>query len=416
MRPVFLRDLETEQSLLLASEIFNMGSDPGCNLHVFGEKVSARHARIEKKENLYYIRDLRSTEGTFVNEAKVLEAQLSDGDIIRVGNKEFRFLVQADECDVFPITSRNAEWNQELKSLNHVAKTDHPVLLLGPSGTGKDVLAKALHEKSYRFHGPFVSVNCSALTETLVESELFGHVKGSFTGAISDRKGAFESARGGTLFLDEIGDLPYGLQAKILRALENNEIRPVGSDKVFKTDVRIIAATHQHLPERIGDGTFRMDLFYRLNVVNVLAPALRDRMEDFDSLLMHFAKEARVRFSFGAILKLKSHSWPGNIRELKNLVSRASAKFPRESIEESHLTLLMDRLDFGPRGGSQVSAIHSCATETLPVIKEIEKQMIIKRLSANRGNQRRTALDLGMPKSTLHDRIRTYQIDPENFR
>ena len=198
-------------------------------------------------------------------------------------------------------------------SLSSVATSSCPVLILGPSGTGKDVLANAIHNSSKKSGAPFISVNCSALTETLVESELFGHTKGSFTDAVSDRKGAFEAARGGTLFLDEIGDLPYSLQAKLLRALENNEIRPVGSDRSIKTDVRIIAATHQNLYNKIRDGEFRADLFYRLNVITIETPALKERIEDFDNLLYSFARQMRVRFSFNAIKTLKKHDWPGNI-------------------------------------------------------------------------------------------------------
>ncbi len=191
------------------------------------------------------------------------------------------------------------------KNLGNVAKTDFPVLILGPSGTGKDVIAQALHQTSDR-QGPFLSVNCSALSETLIESELFGHVKGSFTGAVNDRKGAFEAARGGTLFLDEIGDLSYNLQAKLLRALENGEIRAVGADRNTQTDVRIIAATHQNLGEKIREGSFRSDLYYRLNVVTVTPPALNLRMEDFEGLLYGFARSMRVRFSHGAIVSLKN--------------------------------------------------------------------------------------------------------------
>jgi len=172
-------------------------------------------------------------------------------------------------------------------------------------------VSHVIHDYSGRSEGPFVSVNCSALTESLVESELFGHVKGSFTGATSDRKGAFEAARGGTLFLDEIGDLPLSLQPKLLRALENQEIKPVGSDKTLKTDVRIVTATHKNLEKLVIEKTFRSDLFFRIHVVKISIPSLKERMEDFEDLLYHFSREMRVRFSVGAIEKLKEHSWPG---------------------------------------------------------------------------------------------------------
>jgi len=312
--------------------------------------------------------------------------------------------------EAFPIASRNPLWNAELQSLKHVAQTDFSVLLLGPSGTGKDVLAQAIHQCSPRANAAFVSVNCSALTETLIESELFGHVKGAFTGAISDRKGAFESARYGTLFLDEIGDLPFTLQAKLLRALENNEIRPVGSDRSVRTDVRIIAATHQNLSLKISDGQFRSDLFFRLNVVSVSAPPLKERIEDFEDLLMCFAKQLRVRFSFDAIQKLKMHSWPGNVRELRNLVSRAAAVFPGQQIDlEKAARLLRNSTVFTAVAEEQNTA-------RLSVIKEVEKQIIIKKLQENKGNQRKTALELKMPKSTLNDRLRQYGIDYKTFK
>ena len=310
----------------------------------------------------------------------------------------------------FPLSSRNPLWDAELQSLKHVSKTDFPVLLLGPSGSGKDVLARAIHQSSSRANAPFVSVNCSALTETLIESELFGHIKGAFTGALNDRKGAFESARHGTLFLDEIGDLSFNLQAKLLRALENNEIRPVGSDRTVTTDIRIIAATHQNLSQKISDGQFRADLFYRLNVVSVTTPALRDRLEDFEHLIHSFGKQMRVRFSFDAIQKLKMHSWPGNVRELRNLVSRAAAVFPKQQIDlEKAARLLKSATLYMPIADEQSSA-------RLSVIKEVERQIILKKLQENHGNQRKTAQDLKMPKSTLNDRLRQYNIDYRTYK
>lgn len=382
-----------------------IGSDESCQIQIKAENISERHARIEKKETGFLLRDLRTPHGTFLNGARILEAYLQDGDLIQIGSQELMFILE-QPTKAFPIHSRNEVWHQELQALAHVAKRPDPVLILGPSGTGKDVIAKALHDCSSR-KGPFVSVNCSALSENLIESELFGHMKGSFTGAMADRKGAFETARGGTLFLDEIGDLSYGLQAKLLRALENGEIRPVGSDQNVMTDVRIVAATHQDLANKIRDGEFRSDLYFRLNVITVTPPALAYRMEDFEDLLYTFARHQKVRFSFLALARLKKHTWPGNIRELKNLVSRAAALYPKEQIQENHIEKLLDRT---------LVTNEDYHHAHMPVIKEIEKQMILKRLSANRGNQRRTASDLGMPKSTLHDRLKYYNIDISHFK
>lgn len=402
LNPAFLYPANNPQNPIAISEF-----------HLLSSELCERQARIEAKENHHVIKDLRSGHPTRVNGTQIQEAILTEGDHIEISNEAFIF---SYDSAAFPqglgLKSKNEAWNLELQLLGNVAKTDYPVLILGPSGTGKDILAQSLHKASLRDQGPFVSVNCSALTETLIESELFGHIKGSFTGAVSDRKGAFEAARGGTLFLDEIGDLPYSLQAKLLRALENNEIRPVGSDKTVKTNVRIVAATHQNLLEKIHSKEFRSDLYFRLNVVSTSTPALFDRMEDFEELLYQFAKSMKVRFSFAAIQLLKRHSWPGNIRELKNTVARASALFPKQQIEALHVNKIIDRLT-SPHQSLPQDQSNSVAH--LPVIKEIEKQMIIKRLIANKGNQRRTATDLGMPKSTLHDRLRLYHINVKSF-
>lgn len=412
-----IESLNEPKQCWIPQEITYIGKDESCSLRITDARAEPRHVRIENTGLRLTIRDLRSQIGTYVNDARILEAVLKDGDLIRIGECEFMVHDLSVKKTEFQVNSRCESWNERLQTLASVANTPYPVLLLGPSGTGKDVLAHALHESSSRRTSAFLSVNCSALTETLVESELFGHIKGSFTGAISDRKGAFESARGGTLFLDEIGDLSYGLQAKLLRAIENSEIRPVGSDRNIRTDVRIIAATHQNLYSKIQEGTFRSDLFYRLNVVIVDIPSLKERIEDFEDLLYQFARQMRVRFSHNAIQMLKKHEWPGNIRELKNVVARASALYPKQYIEEKHIDVILNRFD---RNLPQHTAGTLSGTAGNPgqssVIKEIERQMIIKRLTANQGNQKRTASDLGMPKSTLHDRIRSYNLKLDEFR
>lgn len=393
------------QSFELGS-VFTIGRAGDCVLSISDEFVSARHARIEKLSHGFVLRDLRSRNGTYLNGALVMEAVLSDLDRVRVGKTELLFQVERESDTHKLLTSKNAKWHEQLQKVAGIGQSELPVLIQGPSGTGKEMLAQALHLHSPRRQGPLVSVNCSALSESLVESELFGHVKGSFTGATNDRKGAFKAAHGGTLFLDEVGDLPLSLQPKLLRALENNEIKPVGSDRPMKTDVRIVAATHQNLAQKITEGQFRGDLFYRLNVTRIATPSLADRIEDFESLLFHFAKQNKVKFEVAAIERLKEHSWPGNIRELKNTVARARAYFTGESIDAEKVEMLLDGvskaepLPTGPeaQGGSSV-------------IAEIEKRLIMSSLEANNGNQRKTAFELGLPKSTLHDRIRKYGLD-----
>ena len=386
-----------------------IGRDYNCQICMDDPFLSQRHARIFKKMDKYFIQDLRSSNGTMVNGTRIVEAELKDKDRISLGEQDLIFTIEREDKETqLTLTSKNEKWNQRLQKLPTMAQTDFPILITGPSGTGKEVLARLIHRYSARNFGPFVSVNCSALSENLVESELFGHVKGSFTGAENNRKGAFESARNGTLFLDEIGDLPMSLQPKLLRALENCEIKPVGSDRSIKTDVRIVAATHNTLKDKVAQGKFREDLYYRLNVVNLSPPSLKNRMEDFESLLYHFGKMYRISFSTKAIQALKGYDWPGNVRELKNFVARASALHSKEQVQEVDLDGLLDK------SSSRVSSIESFITEKMS-LKEIEKEIICRALIKNRGNQRKSAEDLGLPKSTLNDRIRSFKIDIEKL-
>jgi DNA-binding NtrC family response regulator len=409
--PAFL--VGPRETWIALTEFVNIGRGADNTIALDDSYASARHARIEQKSYGYVVRDLRSRNGTYLNDTQVMEALLREQDVLRIGKTEFRFtarLVQ-ETIETKTMQSKNPEFQEQLEKLPQIANLDIPVLILGPSGSGKELIAKAIHDFSARADGPFVSVNCSALSESLVESELFGHVKGSFTGATHDRKGAFEAARRGTLFLDEIGDLPLTLQPKLLRALENQEIRPVGSDRAVTTDVRIVAATHQSLGQKVQKSQFRTDLYYRLQGIQISPPALRDRLEDFDDLLFTFAKQYRVRFSTSAIAALKKHGWPGNIRELKNTVARAKAFFGNESIDEHAVQKLITPL---PQN-LDLTTLALRRSESGATIKSIERDLIISRLAANNGNQRRTADDLGIPKSTLHDRIRSYGIDLNNL-
>lgn len=421
--------LQAPASTPLTGPMLTIGNDETCGLRLSDAGVSPRHARLELRGDSWMIRDLQSPSGVFINDTRVTEAPLSDLDRIQIGGVVLMF--RKGEDDRNRLSSKNIAWGLQLDRLPAFASTDFPVLMIGPSGAGKEVLAQAIHKSSRRRAGAFVTINCSALSESLIESELFGHVKGSFTGATHDRKGAFESARAGTIFLDEIGDLPLSLQPKLLRALENKEIRPVGSDRTIETDVRVVAATHKNLELMVSQGRFREDLYWRLNVCSIQPPALKDRMEDFVDLVYFFCKLMRVRLSHGAIERLREHRWPGNVRELKNVISRASAYYPGHYIQAEDIETLIDRprvlvasassLEAGalPSAADFESAMAGAAGEDLAggnVMREIEREMIIRRLVANRGNQRKTASDLGMPKSTLHDRLKTYSIDLNSIK
>lgn len=397
-------------------DYLTLGAEPSNGIQILGEGIAPHHARIETRGQDYLLRDQRTPYGTFVNEVRVLESILSHGDIIKIGPTEFHF-EDARKISPLPneLVSKNAAFASTMSRLPSIAQTKFSVLLNGPSGCGKEVVAKALHSLSLRRDRPFVSVNCSALQSNLIESELFGHIKGSYTGATHDRKGAFEAARGGTLFLDEIGDLPMELQPKLLRALENNEIRPVGSDRTLITDIRLICATHKNLKEKVKAGEFREDLYHRINVVKIEIPSLSARPEDLETHIINFSKKYKVRFSLSGIRRLQDHSWPGNLRELKNVVARLSALYPGEYIQDTHIDEVIEPAEIIPDPFSQRVASVDPNGNSLSVIKEIERELITQRLIANSGNQRKTAMDLGMPKSTLHDRLKLYKIDIGDF-
>jgi sigma-54 specific flagellar transcriptional regulator A len=238
------------------------------------------------------------------------------------------------------------------------ANSDVPVVVRGETGTGKEVIARLIHRRSNRAEEPFVAVNCGAIPAELLESELFGHRKGAFTGAVFDHKGRFELAGRGTLFLDEIGDMATALQVKLLRVLEESSVTPVGASKPVSIKARIIAATHRDLDKMIESGSFREDLFYRLNVIPVFIPPLRERMSEFDALVQllnskHGSKSRTVRFSSTSIELLRRYSWPGNIRELSNFIARCNALWPGTEIELDRLPISM--LPSGMRGSAELS-------------------------------------------------------------
>ncbi len=301
------------------------------------------------------------------------------------------------------IVGASSAIKEVLNLVGKVAPTDATVLITGESGTGKELIARALHKKSSRSAREFVPVNCAAIPKELVESELFGHVKGAFTGAIRDKKGKFQVADGGTIFLDEIGELVLGLQAKILRALQERVIEPVGSEKPVPVDVRITAATNTDLKRRIGEGTFREDLFYRLNVVPIFIPPLRERKDDIPLFLRHFADKLapgqNIKFSPELVARLKGYEWPGNVRELENLVERLIVMRSSSVLDESDLPE-----DFG----RAVLRRESVDTHEPTSLHEAEREIILRALENSGWNKSEAARALKVPRHVLLYRMKTY--------
>jgi len=311
-----------------------VGSAEGCALRLTDRRVSRVHCELLVAGSALALRDLGSTNGTFVEGLRVRDADLVPGAVVRVGDSAFR--VDIDATPAMVAISTRTEFGELLgaslemrmlyATLERAAPTDATVLILGETGTGKDVVARSLHAASNRRKGPFVPVDCGAIPEHLIESELFGHLRGSFTGAVANRKGAFEEAAGGTLFLDEIGEMPLAMQPKLLRALETRTVRRVGADKVTPVDVRIVAATNRTLATAVNQGLFREDLYYRLAVIEVALPPLRARIDDVPLLAQQFYERfagAGKQLTPEFLSMLKARSWPGNVRELRNYLERA---------------------------------------------------------------------------------------------
>jgi two-component system nitrogen regulation response regulator NtrX len=306
-----------------------------------------------------------------------------------------------------------------LEIINKVGPTPARVLITGENGTGKELVARAIHERSPRRSRPFIEVNCAAIPSELIESELFGHMKGSFTGAFADRAGKFEQADGGTLFLDEVGDMSLAAQAKVLRVLQEGIVTRIGGSKQIEVDVRVIAATNKNVEEEIAAGRFREDLYYRLNVVPIEVPTLRERREDIPALVQHFAglvaKSSGLplkRFDDGAVRRLQQHGWPGNVRELRNAIERAVILAPGKTVTAGDL----DRMLGEPVPAEEAPLpMERFTGSTFEGFKhEAEKSFLEAKLREHDWNVSETARALKMPRSNLYKKIERYGLSRDS--
>ncbi|QXM24938.1 nitrogen regulation protein NR(I) [Elioraea tepida] len=343
---------------------------------------------------------------------------------------------EASEEEKLPLVGRSPAMQEIYRTVARVTATDLTVMITGESGTGKELVARALHDYGTRRAGPFIAINMAAIPRELIESELFGHERGAFTGATSRTQGRFEQANGGTLFLDEIGDMPPEAQTRLLRVLQEGEFTSVGGRAPVRVNVRIVAATHRDLRALIRQGLFREDLFYRLNVVPIRLPPLRERAEDIPALARHFLAANRQKglpaktLTEGAIERLKAYRWPGNVRELENLMRRLAALYPQETIGEeviaAELAETASAEPVAPTGEPEtlaqaverhLRAYFAGHKDGLPspgvherIIQEVERPLIQLTLAATRGNQIRAARVLGLNRNTLRKKIRELEI------
>jgi len=325
---------------------------------------------------------------------------------LRKENRELKERL-GDRFDFSSLIGKSRKMRELIDTLSLVAPTDATVLLLGESGTGKEVVANAIHQNSLRSQQPFIKVSCAALPETLLEAELFGHERGAFTGAYTRREGRFQLAHRGTIFLDEIGEMSLVTQAKLLRALYEKEIEPLGSTHTVRVDVRVIAATNRDLSKEVKEGRFREDLYYRLNVVPIVLPPLRERREDIPELALHFfrhfCKKNRKEIkgiSPKAVDLLVRYDWPGNVRELENVMERVVIMARKEIITPEELPVQIQK--YGEQGGGDLVFPPGIS------LQEVEKRLIIKTLRDVEGNRSRAAKVLGINRRTLQNKLKEY--------
>jgi two-component system, NtrC family, nitrogen regulation response regulator NtrX len=333
-------------------------------------------------------------------------AQLMDENIRLKEATESRFTMVGGSPALEAVRDRIAK----------VGPTAARVLIMGENGTGKELVARALHDASPRRNRPFIEVNCAAIPSELIESELFGHMKGSFTGAFADRAGKFEQADGGTLFLDEVGDMSLSAQAKLLRVLQEGVVTRIGGSKSIQVDVRVLAATNKDLDSEIAEGRFREDLLYRLNVVPIEVPPLRDRREDIPALVAHFAEQLSAsagvpgrKFADDAVRRLQSRAWPGNIRELRNAVERALILASGKMVTAADIDQLL------PSAGTGPGAAEAPGSQTFETFKqEAERNFLVQQLREHDWNVSETARALKMPRSNLYKKIERYGLTRES--
>lgn len=419
------------KKLTLNKNLIKIGKRETNDLVIIDKTVSREHVEIEYAADSFLLRDLDSTNGTFLNGSRVKEAYLSPGDLIKCGNTTLEFVAFDEKIKIEPsdkeefglMVGKSRKMRQIFSILEKISPTHATVIIEGETGTGKDLVAQAIHANSHRKEKPFVVFDCSAVAPNLIESELFGHEKGAFTGAVKSRRGAFEEADGGTIFLDEIGELTAELQPKLLRALEQREIKRVGGNTSVKIDVRVICATNKNLRREIDEGRFREDLYYRLSVVKVSLPPLRDRPEDVGVIIERLLSIGKFnqlpdgtfkvkRVEDDALKMLARYQWPGNVRELSNVIERAVSFVDGDTIAKSHLDFVFAEMAHGEEHTERMKVDSDMPFKDAKqrVVEDFEKEYLIELLERYNHNLSKAAREAQIDRKHLRNLLKKYNI------
>jgi len=418
--------------LTLDKNVTGIGKRDTNDLILSDKTVSRNHIEIKYSADSFILSDLGSTNGSFLNGSRVKEAYLSPGDLIKIGNTTLEFVAFDEKIKIEPsehnefglMVGKSRKMRQIFSILEKISPTQATVVIEGETGTGKDLVAQAIHENSTRKDKPFVVFDCSAVAPNLIESELFGHEKGAFTGAVKSRRGAFEAANGGTIFLDEIGELTSDLQPKLLRALEQREVKRVGSNVPVKINVRVVCATNRNLRTEVKDGRFREDLYYRLSVVKVSLPALRERPEDIEPLVERFLSMGEfnkqpdgslrvTRVEDDALKMLSRYEWGGNVRELANIIERAASFVDGESISKQHLDFIFAEMHAGEEHTERMMTIDSdipFKDAKQQIVENFEKEYLAELLERNGYNLSKAAREAEIDRKHLRNLLKKYDL------
>ncbi|XXF78531.1 sigma 54-interacting transcriptional regulator [Myxococcaceae bacterium GXIMD 01537] len=418
------------RSVLSDKERLRCGAHPGNDLVLEEDRTASRHHfEIQFTDRGWLLVDLNSTNGTHLDGRRIERAYLSPGSRILAGSSVITFSPLDDAPTAEPdadgelcgMVGQGPKMRQVFGLIRKTAPMDVSVILQGETGTGKELVARAIHELSRRGKGPLVVLDCGAIPPELIESELFGHEKGAFTGAVSERPGAFERAHGGTIFLDELGELRLDLQPKLLRVLENREVRRVGGNDVIAVDCRVIAATNRDLVKEISAGNFREDLYFRLSVITIHLPPLRQRREDIPLILKRaladpevVARHGRKHLSPEALGLLMAYGWPGNVRELVNVLSHVLTFSEGEEIEPAHLPpRVRGQAREGPLSFNEHLSYKDAKEQLL---ENFEREYVTSVLARCEGNLSRAARESGLHRKSIERLVKKYQLDAKGMK